>query len=92
MNLIPSDWKHLLRIETSKNIFFNFFITEIKVSIKKVISSVNLLVLNTTKLSNSFHEQTSLKNTIFEVQKFGVNVLLTGLPKTFMDVYFLSSQ
>ena len=47
--------------------------------IKKFTSPFDIIVLNNTKsLSNSFHGQTSLKDTIFSVKK------------ALMDIYFLS--
>ena len=47
--------------------------------IKKFTSPFDLIVLNNTKnLSNSFHGQTSLKDTIFSVKK------------ALMNIYFLS--
>ena len=44
MDLIPNDWKHLLRTETFQKSLLKFF---------------NITVLNTTKLLNLFHGQTS---------------------------------
>ena len=53
---------------------------------------MNLIVLNTTNLLNSFHGKTSLKDTIFSALKFGVKILLSGLRNVLMDIYFLTLQ
>ena len=76
-DLTPNDWKHLLKTETShkKNSLLRHYIpiealgkqrTSKNSLIKKFTSSFNLTVLSDTKIySNSFHTQTSLKDTIF---------------------------
>ena len=61
-----------------------------KRSNEKFTSPFNLIVLNTTKHSNSFHGQTSLRKTIFSVLISGVNLLLIGLRKAWMDRYICS--
>ena len=53
--------------------------------IKKFTSPSSLIVLNTTKLSNSFHDQTFLKNTIFSFLISRVNLLLNGSRNALMD-------
>ena len=50
------------------------------------------MVLNTTNLSNPFHGQTPLKDTIFSVLKSGAKLLLIGLRNALMDIYFLTPQ
>ena len=72
MGLIPNDRRHLLRIETSHKTLLKIFYYKIKVTtkakdslIKKFISVFNLIVINTTNFSNSFHTQKFLKDTIF---------------------------
>ena len=96
------DWKHLLRTETSQKFLLKTFYYNNKgngkvkdfkdLSNKKFTSSFNLLILNTTNLSNSFHGTTSLKDTIFPVLKSGVKLLLIGLRNAQMDIYFLTPQ
>ena len=88
MDLIPNDWKHLLKTESSWKILFKALYlykgTRKKKSsknslIKKSTSPFNLIVLNnTTNLWNSFYGQTSLNDTIFSVKK------------ALMDICFLS--
>ena len=58
MGLIPNDWKHLLRTETSQKSLLKISCYKNKVTRK--VKDFNLIVLNTTNLSNSFHSQTSL--------------------------------
>ena len=70
MGSIPNDWKHLVRTGTSQKSFLEIFCYNNKVTrkvkdfqnslIKKFTSPFNLIVLNTTNLSNSFCGQTSL--------------------------------
>ena len=49
-----------------------------KLSNKEFTSAFNLIVLNTTNISNSFHDQTSLKDTTFLVLITGVKLFLIG--------------
>ena len=91
MGLIPSDWKHLLRIKTSQKPFLTTFcynnnvtkkVRLPKLSNKEIyFSLLSNIISNTTKynLSNSFHGQTSLRNTIFSLLVSGVKLLLIGL-------------
>ena len=58
--------------------------------IKKFTSHFNLMLLNTTNLSNSFHGQSSSKNTIFPVLKSWTKLVLNGLRNTIMGIYFLT--
>ena len=58
--------------------------------IKWFTASFTLLVLNTTKFSNSFHGQSSLRDTIFSELKSGVK-LLCWFGNALIDVYFLTS-
>ena len=77
MGLIPNDWKNLLRTETSQKSLFKIFcynnnVTRKvkdfqKLSNKEIYLSIQSNSANTTNISNSFHEQTSLKDTIFSV-------------------------
>ena len=60
--------------------------------IKKFTSPFSLIVLNTTKLSNSFHDQTFLRNTIFSFLIWRVNLSLNGLRNALMDNYIFSIQ
>ena len=100
MGLILSDWKHLLRSEISQKSLSEFFCYNNKVTrevkdyqnslIKKFTWFFNLIVLNTTNFSNSFHSQTSLKDTIFTVLISGVKLFLIGLRNALMDSYILS--
>ena len=60
--------------------------------IKKFTLPLNLIVLNTANLSNSFHDQTFLKGTIFSALKSRVNVSLTDLRICLKDIYFLTLQ
>ena len=87
--LTPNDWKHLLRTETSQKSLLKIFCYNNKVtrevkdfqklSNKEIyLSALNIIVLNTTNLSNSFHGQTSLKDTIFSVLISGVKLFLIG--------------
>ena len=72
MDLIPNDWKHLqLKLLKRKILFKARKVKNSKNSqIKKFTSSFNLIVLNNAKsLSNSFHGQTSWKDTISSVKK-----------------------
>ena len=46
-------------------------------------------MLNTTNLSNSFHSQTSLKDTIFSVLISGLKNFMNGLRNTLTDKYVL---
>ena len=73
MDLTRNDWKHLLRTKTSEKSLLKTFYNNSKVNrkvnsenslIKEFTSRSNLTVLNTTKISNSFHGQTSLKDTM----------------------------
>ena len=59
--------KFTMKVKTSKNALINIFTT-----------AFNLIVLNTTNLSNSYHGQNSLKDTIFSVLIFGVKLFLTS--------------
>ena len=71
MDLIPNDWKHLVRTETSEKSLLKTFCynnkgtKKVKVfrklSNKEIYSPFSLIVLNIRNLSNSFHGQTSLK-------------------------------
>ena len=89
MGSIPSDWKHLLRTETSQKSLLKIFCYKNKYTrtikdFKKFSNKEIYLTLqsNSTKynnLSNSFHDQTSLRNTIFSVVTFGVKRLLIAL-------------
>ena len=98
MDLILNDWKHLLGTETSqKSILKTFYynnkglrkVKTLKNSlIKKFTFPFNLLVLNITNLSNSFHGQTSLKDAIFLFLKSGVKILLIGLKNALVVIYF----
>ena len=63
-----------------------------KLSLLKFTSSFNVKELNTRNLSNSFHGQTSLKDTIFSVLKFWVKLLLIGLRNVLMGIFFLILQ
>ena len=87
---IPSDWKHLLRTETSQKSFIKTFCYNNKVTNKVTkrlpklsnkeiyFTLLSNIISNSTKynLSNSFHGQTSLRNTIFSVLISGVKLLL----------------
>ena len=94
------DQKHLFRTETSqKPVLKTFYynnkgtrkVKDIqKLCNKKKNSPFNLIVLNTTNLSNSFHGQISFKDTIFSVLISGEKLLLIGLRNTPMDIYCLS--
>ena len=100
MDLIPNDWKHLLRIETPQKFLLKTFYynnkdtSKVKDSqkslVQKFASPFYLIVLKTTNLSNSSHGQTSMKDTIFSALKFGVKLSLIGLEK--VDIYFLALQ
>ena len=100
MGSVPNDWKHLLRTETSQKSLLKIFSTTIKSVgkqktsknslIKKFIPPFNLIVLNTTKLSNSLDVQTSLRNTIFSVLVSGAKGLLIGLRNALMESYIFS--
>ena len=92
MDLLPNNWKHLLKTETFKRkipfkALYPYKGTRKvkgfqKLSNKEIyftLQSYIIVKINTTNLSDSFHGQTSLKNTIFSVKK------------TLMDMYFLSS-
>ena len=70
MGLIPNDWKHILRTETSQKSLLKTFCYNNKVtrkvkdfkklSNKEIFtsqSSFYLIVLNTTNLSNLFHDR-----------------------------------
>ena len=101
MDLIPNNWKHFEAFQKSflKTLYYENKRTRLgkwktsKISItNKFASLFNLIVLNTKNVSNSFHSQTSLKDTIFSVLKFGVNLLLIGLGNTQMNIYFLTLQ
>ena len=59
---------------------------------KRFTSSFNLKALNTKNILNSFHGQTSSKDTIFLVLKSGVKLLLIGSTNALMDIYFLNLQ
>ena len=59
---------------------------------KKFTSTFNLIVLNTSRLLNSFHGQTSLVNTIFPVMISAVKLLLIGLKTAFMDMFSILHQ
>ena len=83
--LIPNDWKHLLRTETFQKSLLEIFGYRNKITrkvkdslIKTFTAAFNLIVLNTTNLSNSFLCQTSLKGTIFSVLMSRVKLFLTG--------------
>ena len=88
MGLITNDWKHLLKTETSQKTLFKIFcynnkvIRKVKdfqkVSNKEIYLSLNKIVLNTTNLSNPFHDQTSLRDTIFSDLTSGVKLFLIG--------------
>ena len=88
MDLPPNNWKHLLSTETSEKLLLTTFCYSNKGTrkvknfqnflIKKFSSLLNLTVLNTTKIWNLFHGQTSLKDTIFSVLKSRVKLLLIG--------------
>ena len=81
MGSIPNDRKHLLRTKTSQKSLLKIFCYNNKVTrkvktsknslIKKFALPFNLIVPNTTNLSNSFHGQTSSRNTIFSVLIYG---------------------
>ena len=96
MDLTPNSWKHLLRTETSEKLLLRTFCysnqntRKVKnfqnVLIKKFSFLLNLIVLNTTKISNSFHGQTSLKDTIFSVLKSRVRLSLIVLRNAVMDI------
>ena len=58
--------------------------------IKKFTSPFDLILLNTTHLSNSFYGQTSLKDTIFLVLIYGVKLFLVGLRNAPIDSYIFS--
>ena len=102
MGFIPNDWKHLLRTETFQKSLLKMFCYSNKVTrkvkdqknclIRTFTAAFNLIVLNTTNLSNSFG-QTSLKDTIFSVLiSIVVKLFLTG--SKYSDgqlyIYFLS--
>ena len=89
MVLIPNDWKHLLRTENSQKSLLNIFYYKNKVT-RKVKDFQKLIVLHTTNLSNSFHDQTSLRDTILSVLISGVKLLLIGLRNALMDNYIFS--
>ena len=101
MDLIPNNWKHFEAFQKSflKTLYYENKRTRLgkwktsKISLtNKFASLFNLIVLNTKNVSNSFHSQTSLKDTIFSVLKFGVNLLLIGLGNGQMNIYFLTLQ
>ena len=84
MDLIPNDCKYLLRTYTfHKSILKTFYYNNKgtrkvrdlqKLSNKEIYLSMNLIVLSKMSLSNSFHDQTSLKETIFSVLKSGTKL------------------
>ena len=67
MDLIPNDWKHLLKTETSQKKFLK------TISLKRPLESRRLKKIiyftrqsnSTNKFLDSIHGQTSLKDTIF---------------------------
>ena len=102
MDLISNDWKHLLRTKYSQKSLLKTFCYNNrdtrqkylqKTLIKKITSSFNLIILNTTNLSNSFQEQTSWKDTLFSFLKSVIKLLMIGLRNALMDIiYFLTPQ
>ena len=58
--------------------------------IKKFTSHFNLMVLNTTNLSNPLHGQSSLKNTIFPVLQSWTKLVLNSLRNAVMGIHFLT--
>ena len=101
MGSIPNDWKHLLITKISQKSLLkilcyknNIVTRKVKTSknylIKKFTSPFNLIVLNTTNLSDSFHGQTSLRNIIFSVLISAVKILLIGLRNAMTDSYIFS--
>ena len=95
MDLIPTHWKHLLKRKIPfKALYLYKGIRKVK-DFQKLFNKViyftlqSIIVLNnTTKLSNSFDGQTSLKDTIFSDKKalidiyflFGINLFIFLLP------------
>ena len=79
-----------------KDLFLKLSITTIKslgknntsknYLIKKFTSSFNLIILNATNLSNSFHGQIFLKNTIFVILKSEVELSLIGLRNALVNI------
>ena len=69
MDLIPNDWKHLLRTKTSKKPLLETFYYNTKDTGKvkefQKLSNKEIYFINTTNLSNSYHGQTFLKDIIF---------------------------
>ena len=64
MGLILNGWKHLLRTGTFQKSLLNILYYNNKVTrkikdFKKFTAALNLIVLNTTNLSNSFHAKIS---------------------------------
>ena len=94
MGSICKNLKHLLTTETSQKSLLKISCYNSKV-VRKVQDSQKLpnkqiyftLQSNTTNLSNSFHGQTSLRNTIFSLQISGVKLLLIGLRNALIDSY-----
>ena len=101
MNLTPNDWKHLLRTGNSQKSLIKAFCYNSKVTRKvkdfkklsnkeiflSLQSAICLIVLNTTNLSNSFHVQTSLKDTMFSVLISGIKFFQIGHGNALMDSY-----
>ena len=95
MDLIPNDWKHLLRIETfQKSLLKTFYYNNKGNSlIKKFSSPFNLT--NSTKYnkpSNFFSWPSILEGHHFSVLKSWVKLSLIGLKNALMDIYFLILQ
>ena len=89
-------WKHLPRNETSQNFILKTFYSKNKdtkkvKTFRKFTSSLHLIVLNKTKLSNLFlfHSILAfLADTIFSVLKSGLKLSMIGLRNVLIDIYF----
>ena len=88
MDLIPIDWKHSLRTENSQKSLLKTFhynnkdtrkVKDFQKLFNKEICFTNLIVLNTTIFSCSFHGKISLKEHLH-----------IGLRNILMNIYFLS--
>ena len=83
-------FRHRHTIKLYKNKMDTKVIKSYQSSLERSTSPCNLIVLNSTKLSKSFHGQTTLSNIIFSVLISAVKLLLIGLRMLWwIAIYFL---
>ena len=100
MGLIPNDWKHLLRTETSQKSYLKTFYYNIKDSRKvkdfQKLSNNEIyftLQSNSTKYNKPFKFiswPNFLKDTTFSVMRSWEKLLLIVLRVVTMDIFFLT--